>query len=146
MRELEIRKLEHELFTCVRLIQKKIKGGYFMKRYLVLLLVLVFVFSVGVVSMAEPFFKIDLAVTVSNANTNVTYTAKLTPPPDAPKLIYFYTAPVNQPFPQTPVGIVWTDIYQVARFSFHQDSGSYQAIAVWADGDVKSNIVKYIVP
>ena len=120
-----------------------------MKKYLVLLLVLVVLFTCSTLSMAENTKVLELKVTVNNSvNLNVTYTAILYPPFDAPKLVNFYTAPVNANF--MFVGSAWTDAPQIATFSFHQNSGSYTGKATCElpgpFGLVQSNIVSYIVP
>ncbi len=118
-----------------------------MKKCLFLLLILIVIFSsLGMVAMAEDFFQIKLTVSVINGTPNVTYTASLKPPPDAPKLIDFYMAPINQSFPNRPLASVWTDVFQVAKYSFQQAPGTYQAIAIWAPGPTKSNIVVYSIP
>jgi hypothetical protein len=120
-----------------------------MKRYLVLLLLLVVLFTCGLVPTQASNAALSLTVTVTpGANLNVTYTAKLIPPFDAPKLVNFYTAPANGSF--TFVGSAWTNEPQIATFSFHQASGSYKGKATCdllsPYGLVESNIVSYNVP
>lgn len=120
-----------------------------MKRYLVLLLILTVLCSCGMVSLAENSNALILSVKVDNSqNLNVTFTARLIPPFDTPKLVNFYTAPVNGNF--SLVGSAWTNEPQIATFSFHQDRGSYMGKATCElpspYGLVESNIVSYNVP
>lgn len=120
-----------------------------MKKCMFLLLILIVVFSCAIISSAENTRALELKVSINNgANLNVTYTATLYPPFDAPKLVNFYTAPVNGNF--VFVGSAWTDAPQIATYSFHQDSGSYKGKATCElpgpYGLVESNIVSYIVP
>jgi hypothetical protein len=126
-----------------------------MKKYPVLLLLLAALLLSGLAFSAlaadigpvAPPFKIYLTVTSTTtmAINRVTYTAKLSPPPDAPKLIDFYMADSNIGFPNKPIASVWTDVYQVATYTFPQAPGIYSAMAVWAPWPVKSNIVTYKV-
>lgn len=121
-----------------------------MKKILFLLLILVVIFSCGMVSMAGNPQVLGLTVTVDPgaSYSNILYTAKIYPPFDAPKLVKFYTAPNNGTL--TFVGSAWSNELQIATIRFHQDRGSYMGKATCElpapYGLVESNIVYYTVP
>lgn len=119
-----------------------------MKKFLALLLILVVLLSCSIGSFANSNL-LELRVSINKgSNQNVTYTAILHVPCDAPKLVNFYMSPVNGYFKF--MGSVWTDGMQIATYGFHQEPDTYQAKATCdlpePYGLIESNIVTYQVP